>query len=84
MPDIFWKSADGSGTLEALTRSDLTQVPSSWSPDGSVLALTVLHRETADDIWILPVEDGEAPHAFLATEAQEMAPVFSPDGAYLA
>src|ERR1700739_283348 len=36
--NIFWQVADGSGGLERLTTSEYRQGPTSWSPDGQLLA----------------------------------------------
>ncbi len=36
--NLFWKSADGSGSAERLTTSEYPQQPYSWSPDGKVLS----------------------------------------------
>ena len=47
---------DGSGERQVLTaNTQHWQIPMSFSPDGRYLAYHELHRETAADIWILPV-----------------------------
>jgi serine/threonine-protein kinase len=53
--------------------------PSSWSPDGQLLA--AVHGER--DIWIVTAKDGTA-RPLLATEAMEAWPEFSPDGRWIA
>ena len=55
--------------------------PSSWSPDGELLAFVVDTAETGHDIWIVP-RSGEA-KAFLRTRFSERYPEFSPDGRWL-
>ncbi|MCH8267337.1 MAG: serine/threonine-protein kinase [Acidobacteria bacterium] len=95
--NLFWKSADGSGTAERLATSERTQTPSSWSPDGRLLAFydrifTGGTSTTEGDIWVLPLEgdpstsSGRAgkPQPFLQTQFYEAAPMFSPDGRRLA
>ena len=92
---IFRVSADGGGELERLTQGGETGdfqgvVPGSWSPGGQALAYSVGVTKPRKgrpalvtyDIWVLPVL-GEA-RPFLATPANERAPVFSPDGRWLA
>ena len=81
--NLFWKAADGSGPAEQLTESERRQVPSSWSPDGQVLAFSELPL-TAADIWVLPLQGERKPRPFLQTQFQEAAAVFSPDGHWLA
>jgi len=86
--NLFWKLADGTGAVERLTTSEFRQNPGSWSPDGQVLAF---HQwpfggssPTARDIWILPLEGEHMPQSILQTQFNESAPVFSPDGRWLA
>jgi eukaryotic-like serine/threonine-protein kinase len=82
--NIFWQQADGSGGLERLTTSQYLQAPSSWSPDGQALAFVqVSSPPTGFDIWVLRMGDHKA-RPFLQTSFTETAPVFSPDGHWLA
>jgi serine/threonine protein kinase/Tol biopolymer transport system component len=82
--NVFWQRADGSGGLERLTTSQYLQAPSSWSPDGQALAfLQVSSPPTGFDIWVLRMGDHKA-QPFLQTPFIETAPVFSPDGHWLA
>jgi Tol biopolymer transport system component len=80
--DIYRKRADGSGDAERLTDMEQDEFVWSTSPYGKVLAYTVDSPETFSDLWLLP-EDGE-PEPFLVTPAIEVAPVFSPDGLWIA
>jgi Tol biopolymer transport system component len=89
--NIFWQRADGSGGLERLTTSQDSQAPSSWSPDGRLLAFIQLAATTGYDIWVLPMGDsptgsGQERKAqiFLQTTFNETAPRFSPDGRWMA
>jgi Tol biopolymer transport system component/tRNA A-37 threonylcarbamoyl transferase component Bud32 len=96
---LFWQLADGSGGLERLNASENIQVPSSWSPDGQLLAFFEVNPTTQRDIWVLRMGDpslrsGQAPSAnsgqvrkaqpFLRTPFSETSPRFSPDGRRLA
>ncbi len=87
-PGLFWMAADGSGKAEQLTKEmgrdsilDM-QRPSSWSPEGNVLAFGQFGPSTHLDIWLLPL--GGEPQPFVATEAIETRPMFSPDGRWIA
>jgi Tol biopolymer transport system component len=54
----------------------------SWSPDGKVLAFTMMSATTASfDIWLL--ERGKEPHPFVASRYSEIFPDISPDGRWL-
>ena len=60
------------------------RTPGSWSPDGRRLAFHELRPDRLRDIWTW--RDGSAGEAtpWLATNANERAPAFSPDGHWLA
>jgi Tol biopolymer transport system component len=80
--DIYRKRADGSGDAERVTDNEQDEFVWSTSPDGKVLAYSVDSADSFSDLWLLP-EDGE-PQLFVATPAIEAAPVFSPDGRFIA
>jgi serine/threonine-protein kinase len=82
--NLYWRSADGSGSEERLTTSDNNQAPSSWSPDGKVLAYQEASPATGQDIWTLALEGDRKPRPFLQTASNELASMFSPDGRWLA
>jgi len=82
-PNLFWQPADGSGNPERLTTSEYDQTPSSWSPDGQMLAFDEVNSTTGYDIWTLRLSDRKA-QPFLRTRFNERAPRFSPDGRWLA
>ena len=91
---IVWTPTGGTGDTTPLLGRDSdalrdvrAALPTSWSPDGTVLAFYVDHPETGRDIWIVPVApDGTpgTPEAFLVTPFQERGATFSPDGQWLA
>jgi len=83
-PDLFGVPSDGSREPERLLPSEHTHFPSSWSPDGKVLAFEELHPGTGFDIWMLPVEGERKPRPFLRTPFEEAEPRFSPDGRHIA
>jgi serine/threonine-protein kinase len=85
--------ADGSGTEERLTSSDLTTTGFSVSPDGQVLASSGASGPGRfSNIWVVPLRSGSRqagtedpkPRPFLQTRFTEFAPEFSPDGRWLA
>ena len=78
---IFSKATDGSGVVELLLAQDTMLVPNSWSSDDVLAFYTIDIGENNRDLWVM--NDGE-PDVFLATEANEAGPVFSPNGRYLA
>jgi len=92
--NLFWRLADGSGGLERISISDVTQTANSISPDGKVMASVETTPTTGLDIWVLPVgapstsseQAGQVRKArpFLQTQFNEGAPQFSPDGRWLA
>jgi serine/threonine-protein kinase len=75
-------SNDGSAVTRLLT-SERPQRPTSWSPDGSVLAFTETGGSTSDDIWTWKVTEA-APRVFLRSAFAEGEAHFSPDGQWIA
>jgi serine/threonine-protein kinase len=76
---------DGSGERQVLTaNTQHWQIPMSFSPDGRYLAYHELHRETAADIWILPLAPKGPAQAFLKTPFYEGLAMFSPNGRWIA
>ena len=89
--NLYWVNADGTGEVTRLTDSLESQVPSSWHPSGTFLAFTETRGGTRTDLMILPMEGNAArgwtpgkPTVFLSTTANETAPMFSPDGRWIA
>ena len=89
--NLFWQLADGSGGLERLTTSEnLVNAPTSFSPDGQLLAFNNVNP-MAGEIWVLRLSDrsagsGQARKAqpFLRTPFNQGGSRFSPDGHWLA
>jgi hypothetical protein len=78
-PYNLWSvPVEGGGEWERLTQSGAMEAPSSWSPDGRVLAYT---RE--GDIFLYRFADRQVT-PFLVTKSREGSPEFSPDGRWLA
>ena len=81
--NLYWRASDGSGDAERLTTSDYLNAPSSFSPDGQLLAFQDNNPETGRDIWVLRLSDRKA-QPFLRTPYEDTAPKFSPNGKWLA
>ena len=81
--NLTLQPADGSGGPETLSSAEYLQAPNSFTPDGQLLAFVEVNPVTGRDIWILSLSDRQA-EPFLQTPYDEGAPVFSPDGNWLA
>jgi serine/threonine-protein kinase len=89
--NLYWERTDGTGGTQRLTESRHPQVPASWHPAGNLLAYFELNPQTSWDLMILPIDGNEAagwkagkPYVFLSSSFQEMGPVFSRDGRWIA
>jgi Tol biopolymer transport system component len=87
---IRWARADGAGEPRTLVEDKNEVLPYSFSPDGH-LAYTWLTLDGGYDIWTLSLDMRDpdnpkagAPQPFLRTRFDEMAPMFSPDGRWIA
>jgi eukaryotic-like serine/threonine-protein kinase len=82
---MYWKASEG-GTPEAILTAEHPQRPSSFSPDGKVLAYTELREDSGADIWTVRLDSAipRQPELFLRTALDEDLPLFSPDGRWLA
>ena len=89
--NLYWERADGSGDIRRLTNSPNNQRPASWHPAGKFLAFTENNPQTNFDVMILTMASesgagstsGDA-RAFVNGAANEMEPMFSPDGHWVA
>ena len=81
--NVFWKKADGTGSVQRLTASTDPTVRFSFSPDQKTLVF-VSGPGIEADIHILSLEDGSIAEALIATTAQERMPEISPDGKWIA
>jgi serine/threonine-protein kinase len=81
---IFWKSSDGAGEREELTRGDNPRYPLSVSPDGKRMVFAEIHPLRKRDIWLMNLDGDRKPQPLLTTDADEYGARFSPDGRWLA
>ena len=86
--ELYRKPADGSQKEELLYADSQQKFPSSFSPDGKLLAYQSLDPNNGFNIWILPDPLGplgaSKPYPFLPTEFNEQDPQFAPDGHWIA
>jgi eukaryotic-like serine/threonine-protein kinase len=82
--NLAWMPINGIGVEERLTTGEGLPIPSSWSPDGQVLAYSEQGPTTGWDIWLLKLEGDRKPRPFLQTASNEGGAAFSPDGRWLA
>jgi Tol biopolymer transport system component len=80
--NIFLRRSDGAGDSEALTTGDGFKMPTSFSPDGRLLA-GAQRGSTSMDVVVLSLADGQL-KPFAATPANEWNPAFSPNGRWIA
>jgi len=79
---IYVKDADGSTPEQLLYRSDYSLLPTSWSPDGKLVAFYEVGGPNKNGVlWMLPTEGEHKVYRLHPTaEADERNGVFSPDG----
>jgi len=82
---ISIKAADGASDPRVLLSLEGNSglVPTSFTPDGSVLAYRAQGGKTRFDIWMIPLKGDPKPYPFIATSAIEGNAAFSPDGKWL-
>ena len=82
----LYQIAAGGGREELLYASGENKFPTSWSPDGRYLLYGAQARETAGDIWVLPLDgtSNRAPVPLVHTRANEGGGTFSPDARWIA
>ena len=74
---------DGSGE-QRLTSTKRVDIPTSWSPDGKLLALTSFGESGNYEVRLLPVEGDHTPQMFVQGPFNAGGARFSPDGHWVA
>ena len=89
--NLYWQRADGTGEAERLTTSQVAQYPTSFHPNGRVLAFGQASVGGSGNVMMLPLEGDEkkgwktgTPTAFLQAPYAESSGMFSPDGRWVA
>jgi Tol biopolymer transport system component len=83
-PNLFLRSADGSGTEARLARSPFRQIAKSFTPDGKTLVYEQLNSDGNSDLWMLPMDGSQAPQPLANSRFDEVGGAVSPDGHWLA
>jgi Tol biopolymer transport system component len=78
--ELLARQADGSDEPTIVVPSDRLPIPMSWSQERETLAYYDYGEQA--DVWTQA--EGEQSREFVVTEADERAPVFSPDGNWIA
>ena len=81
--NIYLKPAAGHSKERLIYTADSGKKvrPTSWSPDGTLIAIDMLGQSM--DLWMLPPKSGATPHAYVQTPADEIFGQFSPDGKWV-
>jgi serine/threonine-protein kinase len=80
---IRWAPATGAGSIETLLEGE-ERYPTSVSQDGRLLAFYEVRPQTRRDLWVFPLDGKEKPQPFFGTPFEDSAPIFSPDGHWIA
>ena len=81
--NIYLRRSDGAGDSEALTSGDGWKNPTSFSPDGRLLA-AMLGASRSTDVVVLSLADRQLKPFAATAAANEGFPAFSPDGRWIA
>jgi eukaryotic-like serine/threonine-protein kinase len=82
--NMFVRASDGSGPIDRLRASDLTESAGSWSPDGRMLSFVHVDPTTQQDIWALSLEAPGTPRPIVRLPGYQFGDRISPDGRWLA
>jgi Tol biopolymer transport system component len=88
---LWWARSDGGGNVQKLRENKVGQLtPFSFAPDGR-LAFMEFNPQTSVDIWTMPLDLSDPEHPkpgkaekFQASPQVDAAPMFSPDGHWMA
>ena len=81
---LFWKAADGTGSVEQLAAGENGQLSPAFSPDGAQLVFRENHPETGSDLRVLSMDGTGEAEPLLVTEFDERNAELSPDGRWMA
>jgi serine/threonine-protein kinase len=80
---VRWAPATGAGSTDTLLEGE-ERYPTSVSQDGRLLAFYEVHPQTRRDLWVFPLDGTGKPQPFFGTPFEDSAPMFSPDGHWVA
>ncbi len=82
---IYTRLADGAGTEETILNTPGTsEYPMDISPDGRYLAYDRYEGQHSSNIWVLPLVGNPKPFPLVQNDFGAVAPVFSPNGKFVA
>ncbi len=84
MFEIYRKSADGTGTEEAVLVTANDKYPLSISPDGNTLLFSTSDPNTQADLWLSPLQDPKGAKPFVVSPFAENQGTISPNGRWVA
>jgi hypothetical protein len=82
--DLYQKPSSGAGAEELLVESPQDKTASDWSADGRFILHYSIDPQTAQDLWVMPMDGDRKPWVFLKTSFDERNGQFSPDGRWVA
>jgi Tol biopolymer transport system component len=81
--EIYTVNAQG-GVPQRLFRAPKLVVLTDWSSDRRRLLFQTRGESTRDDVWVLPLDSGQAAFPYLRSQFSERQARFSPDGRWVA
>jgi serine/threonine-protein kinase len=82
--NLYWQSADNTGSVERLSTSPNLQRATSISPDGKQIVMIDQTPEGGNDIGLLTMDDKKSTSLLIHTTFREFNGDISPDGRWLA
>lgn len=83
-PNIYWQSADGTGSPQRVIESALVNYPLAVTPDGRSLLFRQDSATTGHDLAIVALNGEKRPVPLIATKFNERNGEISPDGRWIA
>jgi hypothetical protein len=82
--NLYQKPSSGAGAEEVLVESPQDKTVNDWSANGRFILYHSVDPETAQDLWVVPIDGDGKPWVFLKTGFDERYGQFSPDGRWVA
>ena len=82
--NVYWKTADGTGTVERVSESETAQFVSAVTPDGTRVIVRAEVPDRGDDLVVLPLGGDGAPETLVGTSFNERNAALSQDGSWVA